>query len=54
MCQPNVDELSSLFEIICIRFGTWKVRRLKLGLRSLKTSLSCLWLDDLGFKSLYQ
>jgi hypothetical protein len=23
--EPNVNEQSSLFELICIRFGTWKV-----------------------------
>jgi hypothetical protein len=34
MCQPNVNELSSLFEFMCMRFGTCNVRRLKLGLRN--------------------
>ena len=24
--EPNVNELSSLFHFVCIRFGTWKVR----------------------------
>ena len=26
--KPSVNDLKSLFELICIRFGTWKVRRL--------------------------
>ena len=30
--KSNVSELKSLFKFICIRFGTWKVRRLKQAL----------------------
>ena len=30
--EPNVNEQSSLFELICIRFDAWKVRRLNWAL----------------------